>query len=152
MTRATKMGRWWGGTLVSVALLITLAGCYEHTYTAGTGAPRGRVVYESWRHHWLGGLISPDQNMAIEDVCRSGNATVHEEWTFLNGLVTALTGGIYSPTTVKVRCARGRRADLELSSEDVRHIVSSGEFLERVDLMMPERMGEARTALDALDR
>ena len=137
------------GTLGSLVNLLTTAACYEHTYTVGAGAPSGPVVYDVWRHHWLGGLIDPDHELEINQVCPSGDATVHEEWTFLNGLVTALTAGIYSPTTVTVRCRRGR-TDLRLSSDDVRRIAASEAFLERVVVVLPDRADAVREALAEL--
>ena len=68
-----------------------------------------------------GGLISPDQQIEIQQMCPSGNATIHEEVSFLNGLVGALTGRIYAPTTVEVRCDN-RSADLGFSAADVERI------------------------------
>ena len=147
MTSVTRRGRRCVGTLGSLVVLLTSVACYEHTYTVGAGAPSGPVVYDVWRHHWLGGLIDPDQEVEINEMCPSGDATVHEEWTFLNGLVTALTGAIYSPTTVTVRCRRGGRAELRLSSEDVKRIASSDAFLERVGVALPNRADDVREAL-----
>jgi hypothetical protein len=60
-------------------------------------------------------------------MCPSGNATIHEEVSFLNGLVGALTGEIYATTTVEVRCDT-RSADLDFSAADVERIVTSPGF------------------------
>ena len=63
-------GSWATGTgIAALLLLVPLAGCFQHTYTVGAGAPTGRVAYSQWRHHWIGGLISPDHEMDVQEVC-----------------------------------------------------------------------------------
>lgn len=140
----------WRGRLGAVgltALLLAAAGCYQHVFVVGAGAPAGTLVHDEWRHHWLWGLVSPDNELAIEQVCPSGNATILGEVSFLNGLVSALTGGIYSPTTVRVRCAGASAAlDIPLSADDVTRIVASRDFLQWVEEVAPDRLGEVRSA------
>lgn len=133
-------------------MMVAVAGCYEHTYTVGAGAPVGPVVYDEWHHHWLGGLIG-ERNMEIRDYCPSGNATVHNEQSFLNGLVSGLTAGIYAPTTVRIQCAgaSGGR-DLELDRGEVMTILGSEVFLERVQTLLPERFLEAEVGVRALQQ
>ncbi len=133
--------------LLLTALVVTA--CYEHTYTVGTGAPEGRLVYDHWQNHWLGGLIG-EETVDIAEICPSGNATIHDEQTFLNGLVSALTAGIYSPTEVKVRCRGGRGARIELSETQIQRIVRAPEFLDRVEAIAPERLEEAIAGVQEL--
>jgi hypothetical protein len=141
-----------GGTkLVFIALMVAVAGCYEHTFNVGAGAPYAPVVEDDWQNFWLGGLIG-HYRLDVERLCPTGDATIEAKQTFLNGLVTALTSGIYSPTTVKVRCRTGRRADLELSAEDTRIVVGDSAFLDWVGRDMPELLDEATSAVAALDR
>ena len=139
-----------GRVAVALGLVIVTTGCYEHTYTVGQGAPAGPVVYQEWHNHWLGGLIG-EKNLDMEVLCPSGNATIHNEQSFLNGLVSALTGGIYTPTTVRIRCDSGRSADIDLSEEQVLAIVTSSAFLERVERVMPGRLQEAQLGVQALE-
>ena len=130
--------------LGACAVVVIAAGCYEHTYYIGAGSPpEGAIVYDHWRHHWIGGLISPDHEMELAEVCPSGNATIKNEVTFLNGLVSALTTGIYSPTTVKVRCVTGRDADLGFDEGEVSEIVSDPAFLDWVEAVSPDLLEEA---------
>ena len=129
-------------TIVPLCLAAIAAGCYEHTYTIGTGAQTGPLVYDHWQNHWLGGLIG-EEIVDISEICPSGNATIHDEQTFLNGLVSALTVGIYTPTEVKSRCRGGRSGQLELDKATVRRIVAAPVFLERVEEIAPERLQEA---------
>ena len=54
-------------SVFTLVILLFTAACYEHTYTMGAGAPHAPVVYERWHNHWLGGLISPDQEIELGD-------------------------------------------------------------------------------------
>jgi Bor protein len=137
-----------GIRLLSVAaLLVGAAGCYQHVFVVGAGAPGGSLVHDEWRHQWLWGLVSPKNELAIREVCPSGNATILGEVTFLNGLVSALTGGIYSPTTVRVRCTGGSASlDVRLSADDVSRIVAAPGFLQWVGEMAPDRLDDAARA------
>jgi len=130
---------------IGIALLLAVGACYEHTVTVGGGAPRGPVVYEEWQNFWLKGLIGHTR-LDIERLCPSGRATIVAEQTFLNGLVTGLTAGIYTPTKLTVRCADGRRADVDLTEEDIGRIVADPGFREWVARTMPERLDEVVAA------
>lgn len=136
--------------LITFALLLgmftLLAGCYKHTYTVGDGAPPGsKVVYQHWHHHWIAGLIG-EERMIIDELCPSGNAVIHEERSFLNGLVDVLTFSIYSPTEVTVICAEGGRETVKLSSDTVARIVTDPRFLIAVEEIAPERLADATLA------
>ena len=135
-----------------LAPVIMMVGCFEHTYTIGLGAPTGELVHDEWDHHWIGGLIDPDQELVLQELCPSGNATIHEEVSFLNGLVAALTGEIYSPTTVTVRCDTGINADFDLDEEDIARIVSDPTFLDWIEAVAPDLLQKAEDAQLFLDR
>jgi len=145
----TKRGS--GGTiLICVVLMLGLAGCYEHTFNVGRGAPYAPVVEDNWQNFWLGGLIG-HYRLDVAQMCPSGDATIEAKQTFLNGLVAALTSGIYTPTTVKVRCRTGRRADVDLSAEDVETLIGDPVFVDWVGHDMPERLDEVVSAVAELD-
>lgn len=139
-----------GRMAAALTFIIVTAGCYEHTYTLGQGAAAAPIAYEEWHSHWLGGLIG-ERTLNIDSLCPSGNATIHDEQSFLNGLVSALTVGIYTPTTVKIRCQGGQSAEVDLSEQDVIGIVTAPAFMERIEAMMPERIEEARLGRQALE-
>lgn len=132
-----------------VLLAVGLTACFQHTYNVGAGAPDGEIVYRHWHHHWIFGLIRPElqKELDLEKFCPSGNATIHQKVSFVNGLVDVLIGFIYSPTTVEIRCDNGERARVELSPEEVTAIVTDPLFLEVVAELAPERLAEARLAL-----
>ena len=143
----TKTGR------VTTAALAAIAatGCIEHTYNVGTGAPVAPVVYEEWHHHWLGGLIG-ERTLDIERHCPSGNATIHNEQSFLNGLVSALTSGIYMPTTVTIRCENAENVDVELDEGQLMTILEAPVFVDRVERLIPSRLDEARHGVRVLQQ
>ncbi len=139
MKTATRPGLRVVGALLLGGLMLSTGACYQYQFTIGEGAPTAPVEEEEWRSHWLWGLISPDNNLELRDECSSENATIEAEQTFLNGLVSVLTGGIYSPTTVRVRCGDGT-AWLDLDEADVARIISAPEFVAWVDAVLPERL------------
>jgi hypothetical protein len=139
-----------GRVVIGLGLVVAATGCYEHTYTIGTGAPTGPLVYDEWQNHWLGGLIE-EKTLDIGALCPSGNATIHDEQSFLNGLVSGLTMGIYTPTMVRIRCDSGGSAQVGLDEGEVMAIVTSPAFLERLERVMPDRLEEARLGVRALE-
>lgn len=145
MTTRGRRSAW----TVTLAGLFFAAGCYEHTVSVGGGAPHAPVVYEEWENFWLGGLVG-HVRVDVVRMCPSGQATIEAKQTFLNGLVTALTSGIYSPTTLKVRCRNGRRSDVELTSADVETIVGDEAFLGWVSREIPEQAPDVARAQTAL--
>lgn len=137
-------------TLFTLALAFSTTGCFQHTYDIGTGAPEGEIVYKHWHHHWLFGLIRPDRQKTLEvdDFCPSGNATIHSETSFVNGLIDVLIGIIYSPTTVTITCDEGgAQAEVEVSAEQAARIVRDPRFIRLVEEVAPERLAEVRGAL-----
>ena len=136
--------------LLLAALLVMVAlaafGCFKHTFTVGAGAPNGQVVYDKWHSHWLFGIIG-DNDVDIKKLCPSGDATIHNEISFVNGLIGAFVGIIYYPTTVTVQC-RGGRADatINLTVEQMAQIVADPGFLYLVEEVAPESMSNARLA------
>lgn len=136
-----------------MCLIVLLSGtaCVKHTFTVGEGAPQGEMVYRHWHHHWIFGLIG-DENLAIAKICPSGNATIHEETSFLNGLIEVLIGGIYTPTTVTVMCDGGEVATVALQEEQILRIVNDPVFLLLVEERLPERLEEVVIAMEQQER
>ena len=133
--------------VLSLALIFVLTGCFKHTFTVGKGAPGGKVVYKEWHSHWLYGIIG-EKNVELDKLCPSGNATIHEKTSFVNGLIGALIGIIYYPTTVTIECAEGGRTEIELTTEQMAQIATDPSFLAFVEEVAPERMDDALVAMD----
>lgn len=97
-------------SLMAGVLVLTTAlgagGCYRHTYVNPSATP-GMIGYASWHHHLIGGLINLSGVVNLQAVCPNGVAEVHNRMGVLNWLLTLITAGIYSPTTVEVVCNGG---------------------------------------------
>ncbi|MCS6990627.1 MAG: Bor family protein [Chitinophagales bacterium] len=85
-----------------VALMFFLSSCYTYTVTVGKG-PQSGVEVKKMNHYLLYGLapvgISNPSQMA-------GDAKDYEvviQHTFVDGLIAAITLGIYTPTTTIVK-------------------------------------------------
>jgi len=84
-----------------------------------TGRPAGTTTIDKpWVTTWLWGLV-PAAEIDVRRECPSGLATVTTETSFPNGLVSALTLGIYTPQHVTITCARST-ASLPRNSIELR--------------------------------
>lgn len=89
--------------LMLVLVAGTLSGCYKATVHTGL-APSGASVERQWAHSFLYGLVPPS-DLDVADRCPNGVARVETELSFLNQLAAGLTGGIYTPMTMRAICA-----------------------------------------------
>lgn len=120
MTRAFHVRR-----LAAVVALLACAGCYRATFTTRTRTTNTSPVYnERWNHSVVWGMIPLSDAVDLDAACPGGEVSeIHEELSFLNGLVsvgtqlaasyavnTVTRTGIgmpivlYRPRTVTVRC------------------------------------------------
>jgi Bor protein len=87
--------------LMSLVVAILLSSCYTYTTVVGKGA-QGTQATTKWNHYVVYGLAP----VGVSDpkVLAGGaeNYTVVTKQSFVNGLVAALTLGIYTPTTTIV--------------------------------------------------
>ncbi len=90
-------------TLLTIAALSLTAGCYHATVETGL-TPSAVTVEKGWAHGWILGLVPPSTVETIGK-CPNGVAKVETQLSFANQLVSALTGGIYTPMEIKVTCA-----------------------------------------------
>lgn len=94
----------------SLALVLTTTACYHAVVE--TGRPAGStVINRPWTNTFILGLV-PAAEIETASQCPSGVARVETQQSFLNGLVGALTFGIYTPQTVTITCAAGGSAAL----------------------------------------
>lgn len=84
-----------------LAASLMLTSCYTYTSVVGKGA-QGTTQVKKWNNYLINGLIP----IGVSDPkAMAGDATdytVKVEHSFVNGLLSALTFGIYSPTTTTV--------------------------------------------------
>lgn len=91
---------------VALALGVVLTtACFHQVVQTGRN-PGTTTVRKEWTATWLWGLV-PAKEIDVTRDCPSGIATVETQLTFMNGLVSVLTVGIYTPRDVKVTCASG---------------------------------------------
>jgi hypothetical protein len=82
-----------------VSLLMT--SCYSYTTVVGDGS-QGNQQISKWNHYLIGGLAPIDVSDPAVLAGGVQDYTVKTEMSFVNGLVSALTGGIYAPTTTTI--------------------------------------------------
>ena len=75
--------------------------CYSYTSVVGEGA-QGNTKTTEWNHYVVYGLAPVGVSDAKEMAGGAENYTVHTRQTFVNGLVAALTFGIYTPTVTTI--------------------------------------------------
>ena len=92
----------------AVLAAFALTGCYHAVIE--TGRPAGsEVITQKWANSFIYGLVPPAMvNTASR--CPNGVAKVETQHSFLNGLVAAITWGIYTPIQIDVTCASGGTA------------------------------------------
>ncbi len=91
-----------------VLLSVLSTGCYHATIT--TGRPLSTTTIEQpWALSFIYGLVPPP-TVETASKCPSGVAQVETMQSFLNGLVSGLTFGLFTPMTIKVTCAEGGRS------------------------------------------
>lgn len=87
--------------LICTLVLFTTS-CYVNTQTVGKG-PQSNVEVKKANHYFIFGLAAG----SVADVKQlSNNATDYEvtiKHTFVDGLLAAITFGIYTPTTTIVK-------------------------------------------------
>ena len=87
----------------AVVAAFALTGCYHAVIQ--TGRPESSdVISQKWANSFVYGLVPPP---VIETAsrCTNGVAKVETQHSFLNGLVAAITFGIYTPMQLDVTCA-----------------------------------------------
>lgn len=94
--------------LAAAAALASLAlsGCYTTTVRSGKQPATATIEYdERWHHGFVWGIAEVSGPYDLSQACPGGWAEIKTETSFVNGLVEAVTSGIYSPQTVTIRCA-----------------------------------------------
>lgn len=88
---------------MKIAIALVLAtGCYHANFK--TGLPASGVTQETKVHHFVFGLAGGG-DVAVASMCPTGVSSVDTEKSFVDMLLTGLTGALYSPTSVTVECA-----------------------------------------------
>ncbi len=90
-------------SLLALFALVAATGCYHATIE--TGRPLSpQTVEKPWAHGFIGGLVPPT-TVETASKCPNGVARVETKHSFPNMLASFLTGGIYTPISIKATCA-----------------------------------------------
>jgi hypothetical protein len=88
------------GLLLLSSTLFT--SCYTYTTVVGAGA-KGNEEVSKWNHYVIYGLAPVGVSDAKVMANGATDYTVTTSQSFVNGLVSGLTFGLYSPTTTTVK-------------------------------------------------
>ena len=78
-----------------------LTSCYSYTTVVGSGA-KGNSQTKEWNHYVIYGLAPVGVSDAKVMAGGATDYTVNTQQTFVNGLIAAITFGIYTPTMTTV--------------------------------------------------
>lgn len=83
------------------AVVFTLSSCYTYTYNVGNG-PQSGIEVKGKNHYFVYGLAPGGITDPIQMAGGAENYQVKIEHSFIDGLINALTFGIYTPTTTTI--------------------------------------------------
>ena len=86
---------------VLFASTMLLSSCYSYTSVVGEGA-KGNSQTTQWNHYVVYGLAPVGVSDSKQMADGAKDYTVFTRQSFVNGLVSALTFGIYTPSTTTV--------------------------------------------------
>lgn len=83
------------------ALVVGMSSCYVNTFNVGNGAQKG-IEVKKMNHYLIAGLAPISVSNPSEMAGGAKDYTVTIKHTFVDGLINAVTFGIYTPTTTVV--------------------------------------------------
>ncbi len=119
-------------TALLATILATVTGCYHATINTDL-TPSSQVIDMPWASSFVYGIVPPKTVEAAEE-CTNGVARVETEISFLNGLVGALTLGIYTPIHIRVTCAEGGSASAAEGSTEI-EVSAAADTEEKLDAL-----------------
>jgi hypothetical protein len=86
---------------VALALSMLFTSCFSYTSVVGEGA-KGNSQVTKWNHYVVYGLAPVEVSDSKQMADGAKDYTVHTRQSFVNGLISAVTFGIYTPTITTV--------------------------------------------------
>lgn len=87
--------------IVALSSIVLLTSCYSFEYSVGKGAQKGIEVKEK-NHYVVFGLAKIENADPTVMAGDSKDYTVEVKHTFVDGLISSITFGLYTPTTTIV--------------------------------------------------
>jgi len=87
---------------IALSLSLMMTSCYTYTFSVGEGAQTGLEV-KKMNHYLIYGLAPVSVTNPNELAGGAENYDVTIQHTFVDGLINAITLGIYSPTTTVIK-------------------------------------------------
>lgn len=140
---------------ICIAALASTA-CHKHSYDVGSGGNvDAEPAKDMWASHWFFGTIG-ETHIDVKEVCPSGNATIKDKRSFLNGLVAGVTGIVWSPSTVTIWCggggesadaeeSQGQAVSIRLTPEETKAIATDQRTIEWARTVSPEAAQQLAT-------
>jgi len=88
-------------SMMLLTLTLMLSSCFTYKYNVGDGAQLGIEITEK-NHYFISGLAPGGQSNIEEMAGGASDYSVKIEHSFIDGLINAITFGIYTPTTTTV--------------------------------------------------
>nr|WKN36167.1 Bor family protein [Tunicatimonas sp. TK19036] len=86
---------------LALGISLMMSSCYTYSYSVGEGSQSG-VAVKQMNHYLVYGLAPLDTSIPAEMAGGAKDYDVTITHTFVDGLINAVTFGIYSPTTTIV--------------------------------------------------
>lgn len=96
--------------LLSCGLLLLATGCQTVSYTTNRTGGGNRIEQSAPFFFWG---LSGEKVVDMDALCPNGPARWYSQQTFLDGFLSTITLGIYSPRTVVIECAAGNTSALQ---------------------------------------
>ncbi len=123
-----------------LAAIFLLAGCFRHDYYISSAEPEPAPVVWQWNHHLFWGIVRLNSGVPLDGVCPQGVAYI-ENWIGpLQVVLSVITGGIYTPTTVRVWCGKSM-APVEVD------VALDREAITELERRVPDLEAQVRRAL-----
>jgi hypothetical protein len=96
------------------AMLFFFSGCFTISYETGRFGGGEEVRKDADFYFWG---LKGEYDFSLSELCPNGVSQFRNQATFVDGLLTLITLGIYSPRTVVFECAPGTSSSLDQQIE-----------------------------------
>lgn len=91
-----------------------LTGCVTTTFK--TGLPGGGAKKEERGTYFLYGLVG-DKTLNLSELCPEGVSSFKDYFSAVDGILSCVTCGIYTPKSIEVECAGSARVSYTLTPD-----------------------------------